>query len=144
MAIEIIPINGRCPYFDYKVFEQSVYNTLSYLGNTCKNIKIFLFNKFPVPISNLINIDLLLIIVVEKTQGNYYIVRKDKNDTKYLYNQIIPIKFITDYQYNQIYMRDEKGKIIYTENAELDFSTEINALKNGLSTYLKEKVDMVI
>ena len=142
MAIEIIPINGRCPYFDYNVFEQSVYDTLSYLGNTCKSIKIFLLNNFPVPISNLINIDLLLIIVVEKTQGNYYIVRKDKNNTKYLYNQIIPIKFITDYQYSQIYIRDKKGEIIYTENAELDFSTEINVLKNGLSTYLKEKVEL--
>ena len=94
MAIEIIPINGRCPYFDYNVFEQSVHKTLKDLDNTCKNIKIFLLNNFPVLISNLINIDLLLIIVVEKTQGNYYIVRKDKNYTKYLYNQIIPIKFI--------------------------------------------------
>ena len=123
-------------------FEQDVYSTLARLGNTCKNIKIFLFNNFPILVSNHINIDLLLIIVVEKTQGNYYIVRKDKNNTKYLYNQIIPIKFITDYQYSQIYIRDKKGEIIYTENAELDFSTEINALKNGLSTYLKEKVEL--
>jgi|GEM_PF-577789 len=142
MAIEIIPINGKCGYFDYTFFEQDVYSTLARLGNTCKNIKIFLFNNFPIPVSNYINIDLLLIIVVEKTQGNYYMVRKKEKSKIYFYNQIIPVKFITNYQNKKIKTIDEKGKIIYAEDAELDFSTEINALKKGLANYLKEKVKL--
>ena len=45
MAIEIIPINGRCPYFDYNVFEQSVCKKLNDLSNTCKSIKILLRDR---------------------------------------------------------------------------------------------------
>ena len=43
MAIEIIPISGRCPYFDYNVFEQSVYKTLKDL-DTMSGAATDLFN----------------------------------------------------------------------------------------------------
>ena len=48
MAIEVIPINGKSPYVDYKTFEISV-KEIS--GSYCKNAKIFLLNNFPIVIS---------------------------------------------------------------------------------------------
>ena len=106
MAIEIIPINGKCPYIDYNTFEVSAKEVL---GITCKNAKIFLLNNFPIVISTQIKIDLLLIIAIENIGGNYYIIKKSKESNKniYLHNQIIPISFITEYENNILYQEDD-------------------------------------
>jgi len=63
MAIEFYPLNGKSPYIDYEAFEESVHQVLHH---TCTDAKVYIFNKIPIPISTDINIDLLLIIIVEK------------------------------------------------------------------------------
>ena len=135
MAIEVIPINGKSPYVDYNAFEVSVKEIL---GSYCKNAKIFLLNNFPIVISTQIKIDLLLIIVIENIGGNYYIIKKSKeNKNIYLHNQIIPVSFITEYENNILYQEEDS---LFTKDENIYFNSEIKELNWNLKKYLVEKV----
>ena len=138
MAIEVIPINGKSPYVDYNVFEVSVKEIL---GSYCKNAKIFLLNNFPIVISTQIKIDLLLIIAIENIGGNYYIIKKSKENNKniYLHNQIIPVSFITEYENNILYQEEDS---LFTKDENIYFNSEIKELNWNLKKYLVEKVKL--
>lgn len=137
MSIEIIPINGKSQYFDYDDFEKSVIATV---GKKCSDAKIFLFNNFPVSVSVETNIDLIIIIAIEDKKGNFYIP-KSNSDGKaiYFHNQIIPIKFITQFQEDTII--NDNGQIV-TNEEYLDYSNEINSIRFGLINYLSNKCGM--
>lgn len=134
MSIEIIPINGKSQYFDYDNFEKSVIETI---GRRCSDAKIFLFNNFPVSVSVETNIDLIIVIAIEDKTGNFYIP-KSNNEGKavYFHNQIIPLKFITQFQDDTITIDDEQ---IVANEEYIDYSTEINSIRFGLINYLSNK-----
>ncbi|UBM61341.1 AAA family ATPase [Candidatus Sulfidibacterium hydrothermale] len=134
MSIDIIPINGKSQYLDYEVFEKSVNDTI---GKKCSEAKIFLFNNFPVSVSVETNIDLIIVIAIEDKKGNYYIPKSRNNKPIYFHNQIIPIKFITQFQDDSI-TYDESGQIIANDEY-IDYSAEINALRFSLINYLADK-----
>lgn len=132
MAIEIIPLNGKSPYIDYKAFEESVHQVLD---NTCPNAKIYLFNRFPIPISNIIDIDLLLVIIVSNKGNSYYRI----NENSLFKNQIIPVKFIDKYIDKELYSSDESNdRVFLTEKAEIDYQNELKKLKSGIREYLTQ------
>lgn len=132
MAIEIIPLNGKSPYIDYKAFEESVHQVLHY---TCTDAKIYLFNRFPIPISNIIDIDLLLVIIVPNKKDSYYRI----NENSLFKNQIIPIKFINKYIDKELYSSDESNdRVFLTEKAEIDYQNELKKLKSGIREYLTQ------
>lgn len=137
MSIEIIPINGKSQYFDYDDFEKSVKETV---GKKCSDAKIFLFNNFPVSVSVETNIDLIIVIAIEDKKGNFYIP-KSNNEGKavYFHNQIIPLKFITQFQDDTI--TNDNGQIVVNEEY-IDYSTEINSIRFGLINYLSNKCGM--
>ena len=103
MSIEIIPINGKCDFFDYENFEKSVKNILA---RKCSDAKLFLFNNFPVSVSVETNIDLILIIAIAPKDKNYYNPKRTKDRAFYFHNQIIPIKFVTKFQDDTISIDD--------------------------------------
>ena len=132
MAIEIISLNGKSPYIDYKVFEESVHQVLN---NTCPNAKIYLFNRFPIPISNIIDIDLLLVIIVPNKKDSYYRI----NENSLFQNQIIPVKFIDKYIDKELYSSDESDdRVFLTEKGEIDYQNELEKLKSGIREYLTQ------
>ncbi|WP_311328349.1 UvrD-helicase domain-containing protein [Capnocytophaga gingivalis] len=132
MAIEIIPLNGKSPYIDYKAFEESVHQVLN---NTCPNAKIYLFNRFPIPISNIIDIDLLLVIIVPNKKDSYYRI----NENSLFQNQIIPVKFIDKYIDKELYSSDESDdRVFLTEKGEIDYQNELEKLKSGIREYLTQ------
>lgn len=132
MAIEIIPLNGKSPYIDYEAFEESVHKVLHY---TCTNAKVYIFNKIPIPISTDVDIDLLLVLIIENKDKNYYKIDENRS----FYNQIIPIKFLTKYKNDKLYMSGDNNDFLFlTENAEINFSEEIISLKKGLKEYLSK------
>jgi len=132
MAIEIIPLNGKSPYIDYKAFEESVHQVLHY---TCTDAKIYLFNRFPIPISNIIDIDLLLVIIVSNKGNSYYRI----NENSLFKNQIIPVKFIDKYIDKELYSSDESNdRVFLTEKAEIDYQNELKKLKSGIREYLTQ------
>ena len=134
MAIEFYSLNGKSPYINYEAFEESVHQVLHH---TCTDAKVYIFNKIPIAISTNIDIDLLLIIIVEKKDRNYY--QLDKESKKYFYNQIIPVKFITKYKDDNLYMSGNNNDFLFlTDNAEINFSEEIISLKKGLEEYLSK------
>lgn len=137
MSIDIIPINGKSQYFEYDDFEKSVNQTI---GKNCENAKIFLFNNFPVSVSFETNIDLLIVIAIEDKKGNFYIPKSNsKGKAVYFHNQIIPLKFITQFQDETII--NENGQIVVNEEY-IDYSTEINSIRFGLINYLSNKCGM--
>lgn len=134
MSIDIIPINYKCQYFDYDSFETSV---KTIIGKKCADAKIFLFNNFPVSVSVETNIDLILVIAIENKKGNYYIPKFKDDKPVYFYNQIIPIKFITNFKDDKL---TENGRWQLIANEDfLDYSSEIESIKFSLLKYLSEK-----
>jgi hypothetical protein len=135
MSIDIIPINGKSQYFDYDDFEKSV---IDIIGKKCSDAKIFLFNNFPALVSVEANIDLILIIAVEDKKGNFYIPKSSDSKFIYFYNQIIPIKFVTQFQEDSISF-DERGRQIIVNEGYIDYSAEIKSIKSNLINYLSNK-----
>ena len=134
MSIEIIPINGKSQYFDYDEFEKSLHEIL---GRKCSNAKIFLLNNFPVSVSSETNIDLIIIIAIENKKGNFYITKSNSEGKPvYFHNQIIPIKFITQFQEDIII--NDNGMFVANEEY-IDYSTEINSIRFSLINYLSNK-----
>lgn len=138
MSIEIIPINGKSHLFDYEVFEKSIYDTI---GKKCSEAKIFLFNNFPLSVSVETNIDLIIVIAIKGIKGNYYSPKSVNNKPIYLHNQIIPIKFVTEFQDDSITI-DDSGYIIANEEY-IDYSSEIDALRFNLINYLSDKCGLI-
>ena len=95
MAIEIIPLNGKSPYIDYKAFEESVHQVLHY---TCTNAKVYIFNKIPIPISTDVDIDLLLVLIIENKDKNYYKIDKIESPRKLTKN-----KQLKEYKFKRFY-----------------------------------------
>jgi hypothetical protein len=134
MSIDIIPINDKCQFFDYDNFEESV---RTIIGKKCTDAKIFLFNNFPVSVSVETNIDLILVIAIENKKGNYYIPKFKDDKPVYFYNQIIPIKFITNYKDDKL-SENGIGQLVANEDF-IDYSNEIESIKFSLLKYLSEK-----
>lgn len=134
MSIDIIPINDKSNYFDYDSFETSV---KTIIGKKCTDAKIFLFNNFPVSVSVETNIDLILVIAIENKKGNYYIPKFEDDKPVYFYNQIIPIKFITNLKDDTI-SNNVRGQLIVNDEF-LDYSNEINSIRYSLIKYLSER-----
>lgn len=134
MSIEIIPINGKCDFFDYENFEESVKNILA---RKCSDAKLFLFNNFPVSVSVETNIDLILIIAIEDKRGNFYIPKSGGEKPIYFHNQIIPVKFITQFQ-NESISLDDNNQIVANEEY-IDYTSEINSMRFSLISYLSNK-----
>jgi len=137
MSIEIIPINGKSQYFDYDDFEKSVIETV---GKKCSDAKIFLFNNFPVSVSVETSIDLILIIAIEDKKGNFYIPKSNRDGKPiYFHNQIIPIKFVTQFQEDTITNDNEQ---IVANEEYIDYAAEINSIRFSLMNYLSNKCEM--
>jgi len=134
MSIDIIPINGKSQYLDYEKFESSLKEKI---GKKCSDAKVFLLNNFPVSVSVETNIDLILIIAIEDKKGNFYIPKSIDDRPVYFHNQIIPIKFITQFKEDIISL--EEGNQIICGESYLDFSNELNSIKFGFSRYLSNK-----
>jgi len=90
-------INGQNPNLNYANFEKDFE---SIIGRRCSKAQCFLFNNFPVSVSTEFNIDLIVVIAIKNERGNYNIVKSIDGKPKYLYNQIIPIKFIDQFELN--------------------------------------------
>lgn len=134
MSIEIIPINGKSHYFDYIRFESTLKEKI---GKWCSSAKVFILNNFPVSVSVETDIDLILIIVIENRQGNFYIPKSNNERPIYFHNQIIPIKFITHFKDDDVIINDKNQ--IFTGEGYIDFSNELNSIKYGLKRYLSNK-----
>jgi hypothetical protein len=133
MSIEIIHINGKSQHVDYDKFE---FTLKEKIGKRCSNAKVFLLNNFPVSVSVETNIDLIIIIAIEDKKGNFYIPKSNKDKPIYFHNQIIPIKFVTQYKEDEIKI---EGSQLISNETFLDYSTEISAIKFGFSRYLSDK-----
>lgn len=134
MSIDIIPINGKSEYFDYDVFESTLKEKI---GKKCSDAKVFLLNNFPVSVSVETNIDLILIIAIEKKDKNFYIPKSVDDKPIYFHNQIIPIKFITQFKDEKVLL--EEGNQIVSEEGYVDYSTDLNSIKFGFSRYLSNR-----
>lgn len=134
MSIDIIPINGKSQYLDYDKFESTLKEKI---GKKCSDAKVFLLNNFPVSVSVETNIDLILIIAIEDKKGNFYLPKSIDDKPVYFHNQIIPIKFITQFKDDNVSL--EEGNQIICGESFLDYTTELNSIKYGFSRYLASK-----
>ena len=112
-------------------------------GDTkCQNMKVIFIHNPKIRNIQQTNIDLLLIIAVENKNRNFYIAQKNKNLNCYLYNVILPIKFIHGYESNRLNILndnlDAKNYCVnIDDNIELDFTPEIQEVKRQTERYLK-------
>lgn len=138
MSIEIIPINGTSDFFNFEVFVESVKNVIE---KQCTNAKIFLFNNCPIPFSVETNIDLILVIAIEDKINNFYIPKNINGKPIYFHNQIIPIKFVTQYYGGSFLI--ENNNVIKSDEEYIDYSYEIQSIKFSLLRYLSEKCGFI-
>lgn len=136
MSIDIVPINGKSQYFDYNVFETSLKNII---GKRCSDAKIFLFNNFPISVSSETDIDLIIVIAISNTKGNFYIPKSKDGRPIYFHNQIIPVKFITNLTKDKITI--ENTNQIICNDYLIDYSSEINSIKFNITSYFHKKCD---
>lgn len=137
MNLNFITVNGKCSYFDYVEFENSVKFNLQ---NTCNDATVILFNNFPVLLSTETTVDLILVIALKDYKGNYFRVKKGEKWI-YLKNLIIPVNFITNLQDSDIKI-DEDG-FINADGEQLDYSDEINSIRYSLLDYFVRKCNFI-
>lgn len=112
-----------------------------------KRLKVFLIAN--PRINNIIetNIDLLLIIAIENKNGNYVKIENTHNKSMYFNNLIIPIKFIEEFEYNNItppkLSEDNNSSYnLYIEECEekeiFEIKNAINELKWETKHYLEK------
>lgn len=132
MPIQFTYLNGKHPDIDCQKFEESFKRSVAY---TCQDASIFLLNNFPILPTPQSTIDLLLIIVIRKGDGNYVrLTREGKN--VYLYNQIIPIKIVSNLQGSTITEIDE-GLLV--DNDVFDYVNDVSSLRYGSLDYLSNR-----
>lgn len=108
----------------------------------CQNMKVVFVHNPKFKNIQQTNIDLLLIIAVENKNKNFYIAQKNNNSNCYLYNVILPIKFIHGYESNKVTILndnlDPKNYCVNIDDKiELDFTSEIQEIKRQTEHYLK-------
>ena len=109
----------------------------------CKNMKIIFIHHPKIKNLQQTNIDLLLIIAVENKAGNYYKVQKDtQNKNCYLFNVIIPIKFVCGYEDSNVNILNDNTdpknyNVLINNEIEMDFSSEIDEMRFSTEKYLK-------
>lgn len=141
MAIQFFELNDKYASVETKSFVQEFRN-----ASKLKDAKIYFIHN--PKIKNLVttDIDLLLIIAIERKERNYFRVeRKFTKDGKsvYLYNLIVPIKFEKEYESCELKLFEnyptnvgimgEDDDIIFEEN----YQSIIYNLKNQTNLYLK-------
>jgi len=129
MSIKVISINGQHPKLDYNRLE-STFDELYHLH--CDEATIFVINQFPVLVASESHIDIVIIIAVKNVTGNFIRFKK-QGKYVYLYNLIIPIKFVSDFANASI---TELDGFLLSDEAYLDFSKEISALTYNFKSYL--------
>jgi len=132
VAIEFTTINGENAHLDTGEFENSLREKY---GETCEDAKVYLFNNFPVVVSEESFIDLLIIIALKDIGGNYYRL----SNKKYLKNIIMPINFIVGYEDDGIEFED--GELLINE-AEINFTSEVIRVKKRFEKYLLKKCNL--
>jgi len=134
MSLQIHNINGQNPNLNYSDFENDFERII---GRRCYKAQCFLFNNFPVSVSTEFNIDLIVVIALKNEKGNFNIVKSIDGKPKYLYNQIIPIKFIDQYHNEEITL-DDKLRIVANEKY-LDYDSEISSIRYSFRNYLVKR-----
>ncbi|MBO2546015.1 hypothetical protein J0871_16480 [Salegentibacter sp. BDJ18] len=132
MAIEFYRLNGTNPSFNYKVFEETAKEELC---KTCSNAKIYFLNNFPLSVSGLSNIDLLLVISIANRHGNYFRIENDAGKSN-IHNLIIALQINTEYAKQEFNIVD--SAIESQDLNILEYNEENSALKWGLTNYLSE------
>lgn len=106
-------------------------------------------------INNIINtnVDLLLIIFLERREGNffkidgkYYIAKDGSSKQVYLHNIILPIKFIDEFKNDEVEINNypikgnwgKNSSILVNNNVDIEFINEIYELKYGTESFLKK------
>ena len=106
-------------------------------------------------INNIVNtnVDLLLIIFLERRKGNFFKINgkfyEDKDGSLkqvYLYNIILPIKFIDEFKDDEVEINnyplkgnwDKNSSILVNNNVDIEFINEIYELKYGTESFLKK------
>ena len=108
-------------------------------------------------INNIVNtnIDLLLIIFLERKEGNffkidgkYYEGKEGNQKQVYLHNIILPIKFIDEFKNDEVVINnypvkgnwDKNSNISVNNNFDIEFIQEIYELKYGTESFLKKSI----
>lgn len=136
MAIEFTMINGKNEHLDYGAFESDLKNRFS---ETCTDAKIYLYNNFPVVVTEESAIDLLLIIALKDLQGNFYRLHANSCDI-YIKNLIIPVKFINGFENHEVIIED--GELLIG-GAGIQYDHEVQGIKYRLEDYLKTKCGFI-
>lgn len=132
MSIEFIPINGQNEHLDYEAFEADLKTRLEV---TCTDAKVYLYNNFPVVVTEESLIDLLIIIALKDIYGNYFRVKTNSGDI-YIKNLIMPVNFIDGFEDQNVIIED--GELLINE-VGINYKHEVNGIKYRLQDYLNNK-----
>lgn len=132
MSIDFTTINGQNENLDYEAFETDL---KARLHETCTHAKVYLYNNFPVVVTEESVIDLLIIIVVKDIYGNYYRINSNSGDV-YISNLILAVNFIEGYENKRIDIED--GELIIG-GAGIQYNHEIKGIKYKLEDYINIK-----
>lgn len=134
MPIEFIRINGPNPNIDYGSFEG---HFRSILERNCREAKIFFLNKFPVTIHGNLSVDVVLIICIKDSEGNYFRIYKN-NKWVYLHNLILPISFVHHQTQNDLNLNNDSVFVSSTGEV-IDYSDELNDIRFAFKRYLNNR-----
>ena len=136
MAIEFFRLNGTNPHFHYQEFEVSAKEEL---GKTCSDAQIYFLNNFPLSVSGLSNIDLIILINIANRYGNYFRIENNFGKSN-IHNLMIAFQIKKEYAKEDLIIVDDDIETEYL--GTLDFEEDNLALKWGLTNYLSEYCGM--
>lgn len=132
MSIEFTTINGENEHLDYRAFEDDLKNRLQ---DTCNDAKVYLYNNFPVVVTEESLIDLLFVFAPKDIGGNYFLINTPEGSVT-IKNLIIPIHFIDGFKNQKIQIED--GELLI-DGAGINYEHEVNGIKYKLQDYLNNK-----
>jgi hypothetical protein len=134
MPIHLIPLNGKSPYIDYNEFESAL---KLFLGTTCNEATLYIYNNFLTPVSSETKIDILILLSIHDKSGNYTRHRNTNGRFDYFRNTIVPITVNSTFLNSNILIKDNYLEI---DEYEYENSDALNSLKFGFLNFLEKKI----
>lgn len=129
MAINVIPINGHFPLLDYHELE---IHLSKFIGNHCSEATLYVLNSFPAAISTGSDIDLLLLLSIEKKVG-HYVQFNNADGRHYFYNAIIPLVINSATSNSSVIERNNQ---VFVDGVVYENEENQKSVKFGLISFL--------
>ena len=137
MPVTVVPINGDSLIINYYELQEAFEE---FLGEKCTEAIMYVYNRFPVPVSSEASIDLLFLMCIHDKSG-IYTKKYPRIDggMEYFRNTIIPVTIQSQFKDSKIEIHDS---LFTLSGDEYDGEEDLTSIKFGLLEFFEKKCRM--